>query len=73
MLNGADFNGSDIQQAVDEVEAIAEAENGDAAYRIARKLTGKYVVTNQSIIADMEQFERLVIKSIGVANLLAER
>jgi len=73
MLNGADFNGSDIQQAVGEVEAIAEAENGDAAYRLARELTGKYTVKGQPVIADMSQFERLVIKSIGVANLLAER
>ncbi len=71
MLNGADFNGRDVKQAVDEMEAVASAENGHA-YEIARKLTEKYVLRNQPVIENMEQFERLVIKSIAVANLLAK-
>ncbi len=71
MRNGADFNGRDVKQAVDELETVAAAENGHA-YEIARELTGRYVVRNQPVIEKMEQFERLVIKSIAVANLLAK-
>jgi death-on-curing family protein len=72
MRNKADFNGRDIKEAADEMDAIASASNGDA-YNLARQLVEKYIVKDQILIETMEQFERIVLKSIGVATLLSER
>lgn len=73
MRNGADFNGSDTNQATKEVEAIAAEHNMPNACNLASKLVERYFVENQPIIPSYETFYRLVIKSIGVAQRLSEK
>lgn len=72
MLNGADFNGTDAWQAAEEIEKIAGAGNNEA-YSIAHELVQHYIVTDQMVIPDMHTFERIVLKSISVANILSRR
>ncbi len=72
MRNGADFNGTDAEEAADEMERIAAAPNGEA-YELAYQLVSHYITKNQIVIPDWVTFERIVLKSIKVSHILSQR
>ena len=72
MLNGADFNGSNIEEAVEEMSDVAAAPTMDDALGLAKRLCEKHIVTDQVRIPDYKVFKRLVIKSINMANRLSK-
>ncbi len=73
MRNGADFNGSDPEEASHEIEYIAAQPDMDSACGIAGKLVDKYLIRDQIRIPDYPTFHRMIVKSIGVAHRLSKR
>jgi death-on-curing protein len=72
MKNGADFNGESITDAVQEVDNITCQSSMDEAYEYALGICRRDVIEHPPDSMDYDVFHRLVIKSIGVANMLAD-
>jgi len=72
MKNGADFNGNNPQEVSSEIESVAQQPTMDDAMKKAKEIAEEYIVKSP-IIPDYESFSRLVIKSIGVAKILANK
>lgn len=72
MLNGADFNGSSIEEAAEEVNQVAALPTIDDAFDLAKQLCHQDLIEDATPIRGYHDFYRLVIKSIGVAEKLSK-
>tara|TARA_Y100000034_G_C6884941_1_gene406151 strand:+ start:1580 stop:2071 length:492 start_codon:yes stop_codon:yes gene_type:complete len=72
LRNGCDINGVSPEEAVEQLEKIVELPDAESK-KFAENVVREEIVENQPYLDNLDQYTRLVLKSIAVSNKLSNR